>query len=262
MDIERDIDPRAQIGEGTRVWHHAQVREGAVLGDNCVIGRGAYIGPGVRVGANCKVQNYALVYDPARLGDGVFIGPAVVLTNDRYPRAVAPDGTLRRADDWEPVGVTIGDGASIGARSVCVAPVTEAMGMERSFYKIAIRPGKPLMAGKLGRAAMLGLPGNPVSSIVCGHVFMLPMLRAMQGLPPAPAPRLGARLAAPVDANGPRAHDMRARLGRDAAGTTITPFGRQDSALLSILSEADALLVRPANDPARRPGEEVDYVPV
>jgi len=124
MEIATDIDPRAQIGEGTRVWHHAQVREDAVLGAHCVIGRGAYIGPGVRVGENCKIQNYALVYDPARLGDGVFIGPAVVLTNDRYPRAVAPDGTLRRADDWEPVGVTIGDGASIGARSVCVAPVT------------------------------------------------------------------------------------------------------------------------------------------
>ncbi len=124
MDIECDIDPHAHIGEGTRVWHHAQVREGAVLGNDCVIGRGAYIGPGVRLGNNCKVQNYALVYDPARLGDGVFVGPAVVLTNDRYPRAVAPDGTLRSAEDWNPVGVTIGDGASIGAGSVCVAPVT------------------------------------------------------------------------------------------------------------------------------------------
>ena len=156
--------------------------------------------------------------------------------------------------------VTIG-GASVGDHDL-IARVAGDMGLERAFHRIRMRPGKPLMAGKLGRAAMLGLPGNPVSSIVCGHVFMLPMLRAMQGLPPAPAPRLGARLAAPVDANGPRAHYMRARLGRDAAGTTITPFGRQDSALLSILSEADALLVRPANDPARRPGEEVDYVPV
>ena len=100
------------------------MREDAVLGENCVVGRGAYIGTGVQMGDNCKVQNYALVYEPAVLGDGVFIGPAVVLTNDTYPRAVNPDGSLKTAHDWEPVGVTIGDGASIGARAVCVAPVT------------------------------------------------------------------------------------------------------------------------------------------
>ncbi len=119
-----DVDPRAIVGQGTRIWHLSQVREGASLGDNCVVGRGAYIGPGVVIGDNCKVQNLALVYDPAVLEDGVFIGPAVVLTNDQYPRAVAPDGTLRGPDDWEIVGVTVRRGASIGARSVCVAPVT------------------------------------------------------------------------------------------------------------------------------------------
>jgi acetyltransferase-like isoleucine patch superfamily enzyme len=76
------------------------------------------------MGNNCKVQNYALVYEPAQVGDGVFIGPAVVLTNDTYPRAITPDGSLKSAADWEAVGVTIEQGASIGARSVCVAPVT------------------------------------------------------------------------------------------------------------------------------------------
>lgn len=124
MAIENAVDPRAHIGEGTRVWHHAQVREDAEIGRNCIIGGGAYVGQGVRIGDNCKVQNYALVYDPAVLEDGVFIGPAVVLTNDRYPRAIDPDGQLKSADDWDPVGVTIRTGASIGARSVCVAPVT------------------------------------------------------------------------------------------------------------------------------------------
>lgn len=114
----------ATIGAGSSVWDLAQIREEAVLGDNCVVGRGAYIGIGVRMGDNCKIQNYALVYEPAHLGDGVFIGPAVVLTNDTYPRAVNPDGSLKLASDWEAVGVTIGDGAAIGARSVCVAPVT------------------------------------------------------------------------------------------------------------------------------------------
>lgn len=119
-----DVDDRASIGDGSSVWHLAQVREHAVLGENCVVGRGAYIGTGVRTGKNCKIQNYALVYEPAVLGDGVFIGPAVVLTNDAYPRAVTPDGELKSAHDWDAVGVTIGDGAAIGARSVCVAPVT------------------------------------------------------------------------------------------------------------------------------------------
>jgi acetyltransferase-like isoleucine patch superfamily enzyme len=119
-----DVDERAEIGDGTSVWHLAQVREDAVLGRNCIVGRGAYVGPGVRLGDNCKLQNYALVYEPAVLEDGVFVGPAVVFTNDHYPRAVSPDGSLKRGDDWEAVGVTVRQGGSIGARSVCVAPVT------------------------------------------------------------------------------------------------------------------------------------------
>lgn len=118
-----DVDETADIGDGSSVWHLAQVREHARVGSDCVIGRGAYVGTGVRMGDNCKLQNYALVYEPATLGDGVFIGPAVVLTNDTYPRAVNPDGSLKSASDWELVGVTIGNGASIGARSVCVAPL-------------------------------------------------------------------------------------------------------------------------------------------
>ena len=118
-----DVSDDAVIGEGGKVWHLAQVREGARLGENCIVGRGAYVGSGVVMGDNCKLQNYALVYEPAELGHGVFIGPAVVLTNDTYPRAVGPDGSLKSAHDWTPVGVTIRDGASIGARAVCVAPV-------------------------------------------------------------------------------------------------------------------------------------------
>jgi len=119
-----DLDPRARLGPGVSVWHLAQVREGAEIGAGCIIGRGAYIGAGVRLGRRCKVQNYALVYEPAWLGDGVFVGPAAVFTNDRYPRAVTPEGSVKTAADWEPVGVTVRDGASIGARAVCVAPVT------------------------------------------------------------------------------------------------------------------------------------------
>jgi UDP-2-acetamido-3-amino-2,3-dideoxy-glucuronate N-acetyltransferase len=119
-----DVAASARIGDGTSIWHLAQVREDAQLGAGCVIGRGAYIGSGVRLGRHCKVQNYALVYEPADLADGVFIGPAAVLTNDTYPRAVNPDLSLKAASDWQAVGVTIREGAAIGARAVCVAPVT------------------------------------------------------------------------------------------------------------------------------------------
>ncbi|MFC7491479.1 MULTISPECIES: acyltransferase [unclassified Knoellia] len=119
-----DVSPEAVIGSGTSIWHLAQVREMAVVGQDCIVGRGAYVGTGVVMGDNCKLQNYALVYEPAVLEDGVFVGPAVVFTNDDFPRSVDPDGSLKRGDDWEAVGVTCRRGSSIGARSVCVAPVT------------------------------------------------------------------------------------------------------------------------------------------
>lgn len=120
---EATVAPDATIGSGTRIWGLAQVRERVVVGAECVIGRGAYIGPGVRLGSRVKVQNLAQVYEPATVEDGVFIGPAVVLTNDTYPRAIRPDGSRVDASHWEPVGVILRIGASIGARAVCVAPV-------------------------------------------------------------------------------------------------------------------------------------------
>ena len=95
-----DVDSRAQVAESAKVWHLAQVREDAVIGDNCIVGRGAYIDAGVLVGKNCKIQNNALVYSPAVLEDGVFVGPAVVFTNDTFPRAINPDGTIKDASDW------------------------------------------------------------------------------------------------------------------------------------------------------------------
>lgn len=118
-----DVSPSAVVPDSASVWHYAQIRENAQLGHNNIIGRGAYIGAGVKLGDNCKVQNYALLYEPAILGNGVFIGPAVVLTNDEYPRAINPDGTIKSGADWNAVGVNIEDGASIGANSTCVAPL-------------------------------------------------------------------------------------------------------------------------------------------
>ncbi|MCU1480114.1 MAG: N-acetyltransferase [Subtercola sp.] len=124
VESSADVSPAAEVGAETKIWHLAQVRENANVGKQCIIGRGAYVGPGVIIGDRCKIQNGALVYEPAVLEDGVFIGPAVVLTNDLFPRAVTPRGDLKSADDWHAVGVTIRTGASVGARAVCIAPVT------------------------------------------------------------------------------------------------------------------------------------------
>lgn len=148
-------------------------------------------------------------------------------------------------------------GASVGDHDL-VAPVTEAMGATRAFYKVALRPGKPLMAGKLGGAVLLGLPGNPVSAIVCGHLFLLPLLRAMQGLPAVGAPVLSARLGVDLPANGPRTHYQRAIVQNG----TIAPATRQDSALISVLTEANALMVQPAHDGARESGTMIDYIAI
>ncbi|QOL79863.1 molybdopterin molybdotransferase MoeA [Pseudooceanicola spongiae] len=156
--------------------------------------------------------------------------------------------------------ITIG-GASVGDHDL-VGTVAEELGVQRSFYKVAMRPGKPLMAGQMsaetGSAMMIGLPGNPVSAIVCGHVFVAPVLRAMQGLPACAAKLYAAALSQPLAANGPREHYLRGR---------ITPEGifaadRQDSSLLSVLSDADALILRAPNAPAAVAGETVHYIPI
>ncbi len=162
-----EVDPRATIGDGSSVWHLAQVREGAVLGQNCIVGRGAYVGTGVLIGDNVKIQNYALVYEPAVLESGVFIGPAVVLTNDHYPRSVNPDGTLKSGHDWEPVGVTIREGASIGARSVCVAPVVIGRWalIAAGSVVVADVPDFALMAGvPARRLRWVGRAGVPLEA--------------------------------------------------------------------------------------------------
>ncbi|MDO5645569.1 MAG: acyltransferase [Dermabacter sp.] len=161
-----EVAADARVGERSSIWHYAQIREGAQLGTDCVVGRGAYIGSGVRLGNACKVQNYALVYEPAQLADGVFVGPAVVFTNDHFPRAVNPDLSPKSAHDWEPVGVTVHEGASIGARAVCVAPVTVGAWALVAAGSTVVKdvPPHALVAGvPARRIGWVGRAGEPLT---------------------------------------------------------------------------------------------------
>lgn len=112
-----DVSDKANIGDGTSIWHHCQVREGAQIGQNCNLGKGVYIDAGVRIGDNVKIQNYVSVYHGVTIEDGVFVGPHVCFTNDLRPRAINPDGSLKAADDWILSETLIKRGAALGANS-------------------------------------------------------------------------------------------------------------------------------------------------
>lgn len=117
------IEEGASVGAGTAVWDLSQIRRGARVGADCVIGRNVFIDAEVVVGDRCKIQNNALLYRPAVLGSGVFVGPGAVLSNDRVPRAVESGGLRKSAESWEARGVTVDEGASIGACAVVIAGV-------------------------------------------------------------------------------------------------------------------------------------------
>src|SRR5262245_11173962 len=157
--------------------------------------------------------------------------------------------------------VTIG-GASVGDHDL-VAPVLTARGMTLSFWKIAMRPGKPVMFGRLEQTRILGLPGNPVSALVCARLFLVPLLRALLGLSVEASSPLKARAAVELEANGAREHYMRARQVRGEDGLPlVSPVRSQDSSLLSPLAEADCLLVRAAGAPAVPVGGLVSILPL
>jgi acetyltransferase-like isoleucine patch superfamily enzyme len=162
------VDGSTSIGANVDVWHFAQIREEVTIGGGSIIGRGVYVGPGVRIGRNCKIQNYALLYEPTVLSDGVFVGPGAVLTNDRHPRAVNPDGSAKSASDWTAVGVSVGRGASIGARAVCVAPVTIGEWAMVAAGSVVTRdvPDFGLVAGAPARQiGWVGRAGEPLEPI-------------------------------------------------------------------------------------------------
>jgi len=119
-----DVSPEAVIGEGTSIWHQCQVREGAHIGQECILGKNVYVDFDVQIGNRVKIQNNCSVFHGATIEDGVFLGPHVVLANDLYPRAINPDGTLKGADDWDVSPIRIGYGAALGAHSVVLPGVT------------------------------------------------------------------------------------------------------------------------------------------
>lgn len=166
------------------------------------------------------------------------------------------EATFRLAENVDLI-VTIG-GASVGDHDL-VAPVARSLGLDLSFYKIAMRPGKPLMAGRMGNAALVGLPGNPVSALICTRIFLLPLIDAMLRLPAAQEQITQRPLAVPLTKNGPREHYMRAKLQEDGR---VVAHGRQDSSLLSVLAWADTLVIRPPHDSPREAGEPVNCIPL
>ena len=112
-----EVSPEAVIGPGTSIWNQAQVREGARIGAGCIVGKNAYVDAGVVIGDRCKIQNNVSLFHGVTVEDGVFVGPHVCFTNDRVPRAVNPDGTLKADDDWEVSPTLVRTGAALGANS-------------------------------------------------------------------------------------------------------------------------------------------------
>jgi len=152
------VSTQAEIGRGTKIWHLVQVREGVKIGQNCIVGKDVYIDFDVEIGDNVKIQNSALIYHGAKIEDGVFIGPQVCLANDRYPRAITPEGRLKEADDWIVGPTLICYGASIGAGSIVLPDVTIGR-----FAMVAA--GAVVTSDVRDHALVVGVPAQ-----IVGHV--------------------------------------------------------------------------------------------
>ena len=156
--------------------------------------------------------------------------------------------------------VTTG-GASVGEHDL-IRSVLGEEGLELDFWKIAMRPGKPLLFGKLRGTPLLGLPGNPVSSLVCALVFLRPILSRLLGCE-SDEETVTARLGEALEANDRRQDYLRARLSRNEDGTlTATAFPRQDSSMQATMAKAEALIIRPPFAPPAKAGEAVQVIPL
>jgi molybdopterin molybdotransferase len=155
--------------------------------------------------------------------------------------------------------VTTG-GASVGEHDLVRDALGES-GLQLDFWKIAMRPGKPLMVGRYRETPMIGLPGNPVSTVVCGLLFLKPAIEKMLGLEVAEGAPRRARLAVSLPANDRRQDYLRATLSRDGDGTLLArPFEKQDSSMMSLLVQADCLVIRPPEAPPAKAGDQVEIV--
>ncbi len=184
-------------------------------------------------------------------GEAIDLG---IARDDRQAIAAAIRSGL---DDGADAIVTIG-GASVGDHDL-VGEVLEEVGFARTFHKVAMRPGKPVMSGRMGSRHLLGLPGNPVSAMIAAWIFLEPLVALLGGRPEPARLRTG-RLAAAMPANGDRQDYVRARITLNRDGLVATPFDRQDSSLIRVLAEADGLVVRPPHAPAAMPGESCDIL--
>ena len=243
----RRLTPRDVALAAAANHTHLEVRRRArvailATGDELVAPGGA-LGPAQIIASN----NFAVAGVVAACG-GVAIDLGIAVDT-----MAALDHAIRRARDAEAdVLVTLG-GASVGDHDL-VQKALVAAGMELGFWRIAMRPGKPLMHGQLGAMRVLGLPGNPTSSMICAILFLRPLLRALHGEPGAAAdPSQPGRLGADLLANGPRQDYMRASLSRDANGILVAiPSASQDSSLVKTMARAGGLIVRvPHAEPAK-----------
>lgn len=212
------------------------------------------VSPGDPVGPNQIVSSNALAlaaFVTAEGGEPIDLGVAP----DRPDALHALAAQARGCD----LLVTTG-GASVGEHDLIQSALGD-VGLKVDFWKIAVRPGKPLIHGRLGDIPMLGLPGNPVSSLVCAQLFLRPLMHAMSGRPAGRAETVTARLATDIGENDQREDYLRARLSRADDGTLhVSPFSRQDSSMLATLAHADALVIRPPHAPAAPAGTLVEVL--
>jgi acetyltransferase-like isoleucine patch superfamily enzyme len=184
------VDRGARIGHGARVWHWTQVRDGAVIGAESIIGKGCYIDSDVQIGCRVKIQSNVSVFHGVTIEDGVFVGPHVCFTNDKAPRAINPDGSLKGADDWTVTPTRVCYGASVGANATVVCGVTVGRFCLVAAGAVVTRdvPDYGLVAGNPARlvgyvcACGQRLPGGPLATAethaerscpVCGRVIRL-----------------------------------------------------------------------------------------
>jgi molybdopterin molybdotransferase len=239
----RAIGLAAAMGHATLCVHRAP-RVGVLsTGDELVT-------PGIPPGPDQIVSSNALMLEGlVRAAGGEPVPLGIVADDPAATRAALADALQRGLH----VLVTIG-GASVGDRDLVRAGLGEH-GLDLAFWKIAMRPGKPLIHGRLGPLPVLGLPGNPVSAFACGRLFLAPLLRAMQGDPDAAADgALPCRIGRDLPANDERMDLMRASLDASGDDLVVTPFPAQDSGMIATLARARALLIRAPHAPAAPAG--------